>query len=448
MASSRRRYYAWLFKAYLKRMKKTIASSIVLGILVFFAIAGLLNFYFRPLFQNTTKNIGYWGTYTTQNIPDTILGEISNGLTVINRDSSISKGIAESWTINNNKEYTFKIKHGITLHDGSALTAKKINYNFENVKSTVIDDYTVRFILKDPYSPFLSAVSKPVLLTNFSGTGRYKIKDLDINGGFIKTILLEDTKDKNKKKKLYFYPNQKALKVAFLLGEVDKIYGLTNTKINDIDLSKWEKVKVEKYTNYDSLVTLFYNNNDSVLGNKKLRQALNYSLPPKFEYGERAFSPIPSHSIYFEKSPNYGIADIEISKTLLSTIKEPMDKPLEISTTDEFEPIAELIQKSWDKIGIKSRINIVTDIPSDFQVLLYPFKLPKDPDQYMLWHSGHSTNIAGYKNLRIDKLLEDGRSITDIEKRKKIYADFQKYLIDDVPASFLYFPNEYNVIKD
>lgn len=62
--------------------------------------------------------------------------------------------------------------------------------------------------------------------------------------------------------------------------------------------------------------------------------------------------------------------------------------------------------------------------------------MPKDPDQYILWHSDQVNNIVRYKNLRIDKLLEDGRSVTNINERKEIYSDFQKYLMDDLPASF------------
>ncbi len=73
------------------------------------------------------------------------------------------------------------------------------------------------------------------------------------------------------------------------------------------------------------------------------------------------------------------------------------------------------------------------------------FYLPRDPDQYTLWHSGQKNNITKYKNLRIDKLLEDGRKTVDLDERKTIYADFQKYLIDDVPAVFLYFPTEYQI---
>ena len=71
-----------------------------------------------------------------------------------------------------------------------------------------------------------------------------------------------------------------------------------------------------------------------------------------------------------------------------------------------------------------------------------------DPDQYTLWHSGQMNNITNYKNLRIDKLLEDGRQTVDIQSRIKIYADFQKYLLDDAPATFLYFPDIYTVTRN
>ncbi|KKQ55358.1 MAG: ABC-type dipeptide transport system, periplasmic component, partial [Candidatus Woesebacteria bacterium GW2011_GWC1_38_13] len=55
------------------------------------------------------------------------------------------------------------------------------------------------------------------------------------------------------------------------------------------------------------------------------------------------------------------------------------------------------------------------------------------------------TNITKYKNLRIDKILEDGRVEQDKEKRKELYFDFQRFLIEDSPAIFLYHPVWYNI---
>ena len=65
--------------------------------------------------------------------------------------------------------------------------------------------------------------------------------------------------------------------------------------------------------------------------------------------------------------------------------------------------------------------------------------IPKDPDQYSLWHSTQATtNISKYKNPRIDKLLEIELSLIKIQG-KNIFR-FSKILVEDVPAIFLYHP--------
>lgn len=430
-------------------MKRTILSSLIIGIIIFFGIIGLLNYYLRPLIYKTTENVGYTGTYTVQTIPNEILNQVSYGLTKVDKDGKIVPGAADSWTIKNNRIYTFRLKKGLYFHNGDELTSKNINFNFKNVTSKAIDKYTIQYTLKEPYAPFLVSVAGPILDKSLSGIGRYKIANIDLNGGFVRTITLDDTQNKGQKKVIYFYPSQDALKVAFMLGEVNQIFNVDSTNVKNIsDLHTWKKVEANDFIDYTTLVTIFYNNDDQVLGDKKVRQALNYALPEKVKEGERAFGPIPPNSIYFQPSPNYKISDTELSKTLLSTVTESLKDPLVISTTDEYVGAAKEIQSAWKKIGIQSKIEIVNGIPSNFQVLLYKIKLPEDPDQYVLWHSDQENNIVHYKNLRIDKLLEDGRSTTDITKRKSIYADFQKYLTDDVPASFFYFPREYDIAKD
>lgn len=447
MAGFNKRYYAWLIKAYFKRMKRTIISSAILGILIFFAIIGLLNYYFRPLIFKTSKNVGYAGTYTVQALPDKILGNISYGLTKVDRNGQIQPGAAYSWTIKDNKTYTFKLKKGIRFHNGEELTSKNINLNFSDVQTIPIDKYTIQYKLKNAYSPFLISVSRPIFGKSLSGLGQYQVSNIDLNGGYVRSITLTNTKSKEKKEKIYFYPTQRALKVAFMLGEVSSVFGVSSTIIDNTDLSKWKGVKTEDMTDYGSLISVFYNSSDSTLSNKKIRQALNYSLPATLPDGERAFGPIPPNSQYFSQPPSYKIADIDLAKTILKGVKDKPKNPIEISTTDEYEKVAEEVQNSWKKLGIESKIKIVNDIPSDFQAFIYKIKLPEDPDQYVLWHSDQVNNITHYKNLRIDKLLEDGRSVSDVEERKKIYADFQKYLTDDVPASFLFFPKEYNLYK-
>lgn len=448
MTLIRRRYYIWLTKAYLKKWKKTILTSLLLGGVAFFCFLFFLNFYLFPLLEKKVQKIGYFGAYTVQTIPNKILDDISYGLTKVESSGAIKPGAAYKWQVKSDgKEYVFFLRKGQFFHNKKSLTSENLNLNFKEVKKKIIDDYTVSFMLKNPYSPFLVTATKPIFNGNFLGLGEYKLKKIELNSAFVKMMILEKVDNPIYKKIIYFYPTQDALKTAFALGEVDKIIGVSNDEIQNTNLQNWKNALVDEYIDYDELIAVFYNNSDSSLSNKKARQALDYALPSNFKYGERAYSPISPKSIYFSKSPNYGISDISISKTLLSSAKELTDKEIEISTTDEFKQLAQEIKTNWEKIGVKSKIKIVSEIPRDFQVFIYPIKIPIDPDQYTLWHSDQINNIIKYKNLRIDKLLEDGRSAVDFEKRLSIYSDFQKYLIDDVPASFLYFPKKLIISK-
>src|SRR5260221_13518385 len=118
-----------------------------------------------------------------------------------------------------------------------------------------------------------------------------------------------------------------------------------------------------------------------------------------------------------------------------------------IHTLSKYMLAAKIVQNAWDKIGVKTKIVVVQDIPQHFQIFLGDFTVSKDPDQYTLWHSYQSNNITNFKSPRIDKILEDGRKTLAQDERVKIYSDFQKYLLDEQPATFLYFPYLYTVTR-
>lgn len=448
MSVIRKRYYIWLIKAYVRRWYKTIITSFILGGAAFFVTAFILSFYVFPLVQKKIQKIGYYGIYTSSELPLEVLNDVSYGLTSVDENGKIVPMAAYRWQIKNNgREYIFFIKKNQYFHDGKELTAKSLDLNFKDVTKKIIDEYTVSFLLKESYAPFLSSVSKPILTKNFSGLSDYKIKKMELNGGFVKSITLQNKKNSSYKKIIIFYPTQEALKLAFMLGEVDIAQNLNSHIFRESDFSSWRNIKITKRTNYGELLSVFYNNSDKNLSNKKIRQALNYAIPEIFDEGERAYSPIKPNSIFFTRAPNYGISDIEIAKNLLSDEKDIEKIDFELSVLEGYNHVAEKTVSSWKKIGINVKTKIVNELPRNFQILIYPIKLPIDPDQYVLWHSNQINNIARYKNLRIDKFLEDGRSTNDVEKRISIYADFQKYLIDDAPTSFLYFPYQYTLVR-
>ncbi|MEA3355119.1 MAG: hypothetical protein U9Q63_01385, partial [Patescibacteria group bacterium] len=119
-----------------------------------------------------------------------------------------------------------------------------------------------------------------------------------------------------------------------------------------------------------------------------------------------------------------------------------------LGTSDSFLERAESIALSWEKVlDVDIDVKIINSIDNDFQAILIAQEIPLDPDQHALWHSTQETNITHYQNLKVDKLLEDGRTISDPKKRKEIYQDFQKFLVEDTPAIFLSHPTTYTITR-
>jgi peptide/nickel transport system substrate-binding protein len=84
---------------------------------------------------------------------------------------------------------------------------------------------------------------------------------------------------------------------------------------------------------------------------------------------------------------------------------------------------------------------------TNYQLLLIGQESSIDPDQYFMWHSSQPTNFTHYKNTRIDSLLEKGRQTIDFEERKTIYQEFQQFLLEDPPAIFLRYLDNYSIAR-
>lgn len=67
---------------------------------------------------------------------------------------------------------------------------------------------------------------------------------------------------------------------------------------------------------------------------------------------------------------------------------------------------------------------------------------------YILFDSKGYANTTGYKNDRVDKLLDQGRDTYDQATRKKIYDEIQKILVKDIPKFSLFYLVEYGALRD
>lgn len=439
----------WLVKAYFKKWKRTVILSFVVGLAAFFILYVFVKI-FQPSLPMTRKDvIGIIGAYGVNNLPSEVTDKISYGLTSISPNGIPVPSAASSWIIKDNgKVYEFTLKPNMYFSDHSKFTSDSIDYNFEDVSIERPTKDKIIFKLKNSYSPFLVTTSKPILKKNFAGLGDYKVKSINLNGDFVNSIELLPVK--TGEDLIYqFYPTEQSLKIALTLGEINKTNDIYDLSILNTNFSNFKNYELNKRINYGRLVTLFYDTQDKVLSDKRLREALSYALPNDFVQGKRTRTPYPNTFwVSKETSLTYD-QDFAHAKLLLEQSQSSGSAKikLNIKTLPKYKNVAQDIKNSWLSIGIQTNVEVVDSLPLSFQIFLGEFNVSKDPDQYVLWHSSQPDNITKYKNLRIDKLLEDGRQITDLSERVKIYSDFQKYLLDDPPASFLFFPYSYTVSK-
>jgi peptide/nickel transport system substrate-binding protein len=115
----------------------------------------------------------------------------------------------------------------------------------------------------------------------------------------------------------------------------------------------------------------------------------------------------------------------------------------------EREKSAVLIQRRLKEVGIAVNIRAIEWASfisrfiktGDFDVVVLGWGLGLDPDQYNIWHSSQQApgqfNFIGYHNAEVDRLLEQGRTELNPDKRMKIYHEFAKILLDDSPIVYL-----------
>lgn len=425
------RYIIRLIQAFLKRFKVIIFISIFVGILCFLVLNFLL-----PNFSSENRKIGVVGRYTTDNIPDEITSKLSRGLTKVDISGNVNPAIAKSWeSSDDGKTWTFYIDENAKWQDGKKIISNDINYEFSDARIEKIDDTTIKFILDSNFAAFPIIVSKPLFKKGLIGTNEWKIKNISMVGGYLQKLTI--TNNKNDKITYKFFPSEERLRLAFKLGEIDII-----EKIQDPSpFETWKVVNIEKEVGYNNFVAIFFNTEDEKLSDKSVRQNLAYLIDKSSFIDERALGPISPNSWSYNPQVKQYSKDLEKAKDI-------KDTKIILSTLPNLLKTAERIKKDWEEAGVICEIQIVTNVPENYQAFLATVDIPKDPDQYSLWHSTQTaTNISRLKNPRIDKLLEDGRRELDKEIRKKIYLDFQRFLVEEVPAVFLYHPTFYTISR-
>ncbi len=427
---------------YLKRKIIWFAGSFILIVLLL-----MLQTKLNLFFPANIIRIGLIGTYQEHDLPIEVTKLLSSGLVEASSDGRIKPNLVSGWETNNDATiFKFKLKD-LKWTDGAVVKSSDLEFNIPNTNVSYPDEKTIQFDLKESYSPLPSLLTKPVFRRGtLVGIGSYRIKKIEKSRIFITKINLEPLDGKSPIIVIRFYPSEKVAITGFNLGEVQALMGLSNPKLINTN----SLISIKRKVDYSKIVTILFQTTDSLLHNRSLRQALSYQTP-KIENEEVANNPFPPQSWARNADAKEYLSNPEEAKVALERAKsslseDKLNSELILTSTPNSEEVGKVVVDSWKKLGLDSKLRVESGIPQNFQALLITQSIPVDPDQYFLWHATQTkTNLTKYDSKRVDKDLEDGRKIIAEDERKAKYFDFQKTLLEDAPAIFLYFP-KYNVV--
>jgi len=451
---------------------------------------------------------------------------IYSGLMRKNSDGSLTPDIALKYEVSkDNLTYTFTLKDKIYFHDEKPITVDDIIFTINKIKDPIIkspkkgswegitiskiDEKTIKFTLKQPYSSFLENTTlgiMPEYLWNASplelndmntqpvGSGPYKVSKVSKQStGLINYYDLVPFKEFNFNEPyinitLHFYPNEEDQISALEKGEVDQISSITPANA---------KVLEEKGYRIESLTLprvfgLFFNQNQNqIFTDKNIIKAIDLAVNKDtivndvlLGYGVVINDPIPPNMIDYQKLnkednatyiENIKKAENILSKdgwkkdengflqktTKLKGKKTTTNLEFSISTGNapELSKSAELIKQNLENIGMKvviktfeiGNLNQGVIRPRKYDALLFGQIINHESDLFAFWHSSQrkdpGLNVAMYTNANVDKILEDAFITIDEKSRIKKYAQFEDEIKKDMPSVFLYSPNFIYVIS-
>lgn len=416
------RFYITYLKTLLLKFRYLILLASIFGAGAFI----LFKFIYPQVFPKTVIT-GLVGQYRLDDLPEIVAQKISQSLVAVDDNGLLIPQIAKSWRSEDSaKVWIFEID--------PAFNAKNLPVTIKGAKISTPNQHTIRFELLQSYVSFPYLLTKPLIKKTGETFGGTKIIKLKTSRDLVTSLLVEYPN--KKRERFLFYPTNELAFTALKMGKLDRLLGVREVG----NFTQYKNIKLETYQSDNEIVMLFYNTQSKFFSSKESRVALNYGLNKSSLGNKRALTTI------YPKGPFYNTTVKKYDYDLTRAKVQAKDTILKIVTTPDLVETAEKVKTDWEKAGVKSEVFVTTITPTNFDVYITTFVVPYDPDQYPLWHSTQTdTNISRFANARIDKLLEDGRVTNDLEARKKIYFDFQRFLAEDCPAIPLYYTTYYNL---
>lgn len=408
--------------------------------------------------------------------------------------------LATEWTVSKDAQtYTFKLKHGVTWHDGKPFTSadvvytadtfmRQLNPRFRLVLQLMqsiqaLDSHTVEFRLNYPYPPFLQLfdvnsfpivpkhqfegldLSRPPAVKPI-GTGAYKLKDWQ-RGSFIQLErnVAYHVAGLPTVENVYFHviPDAASRAAAFESGRIDVLPG---GLVEFFDVGRLAKlpgvaVTTKGWEKLTPLSMLWINHRVPLLQDVRLRQALMHAIDRDAlakvawqGFAAPATGPLNHLTAFYTPKVRAYAYDVAKAKKLLALAGykgEPV-RLLALPYGEVWTRTAEMVKQNLQAAGLNVQL-VSADLAGavarqanwDFDLAFTYFYQYGDPAlgvarNYVsseIKKGSSFNNVGGYQSAKADALFERGSRESDPKKRAETYAEVQRTLVDDVAAAWL-----------
>jgi len=367
--------------------------------------------------------------------------------------------------------------------------------DFELVQEvTAPDDHTVRIFYREPFAPALESWSMGIIPHHIFQTGDFNSHPANrhpIGTGPYKFLEWRTDEQIVLEPNLNYFEGRPYLQrylYRIIPDQSVQFLHLRQASVDAMGLTPDQYYAYpEFFTHYNKFrypafayTYLGLNLKNPLFKNQKVRKAIAHAINKKMiiqgvlrNLGRAATGPFPPSSWAYDESLKDYEYSPSIAKELLKEAgwsdidgdgvldkgKQRFQFTIVTNQGNKLrEQTATIIQQQLKQVGLKVDIRILEWSSfihnfidkRAFEATILGWRLSRDPDQYTIWHSGQTEegqyNFVSYANPEVDRLLDRGRRIFNLEERKVIYQKIHRILFNDLPYVFLYYPEALPVV--
>jgi peptide/nickel transport system substrate-binding protein len=418
-----------------------------------------------------------------------------NGLVNIGESGEVVPDLAESWEISDPLTYVFKLRSGVTFHDGTTFDAESVKVNIERILDPetaspkradfamietieVVDPLTLRLKLSQAFAPLLAnfrrsyfGVISPKALKEMMAADPFKASIGTGPFQFVSYTRGDKVVLKRFDKywagaaplegiEIRIMPEQSTQLAALQTGGIDYMMQTNPTFAAQIKNNPDLELLAAPSTITDFLA---FNVTKAPFNDKRVRQAFSMAIDREGiargvyrGYATAAHGAVPPamKEFYSDNSDlPFQTYDPERAKALLKEADFPFDTELRFDTFTErpWGLVGDAIAAQVTALGVKLTIR-----KPDFNTFAKDFYGTKDywfgnsswtngavdPDglMYKQFFTKESQNVGLASSPELDKLLTAARLEVDHAKRAELYNKANRLLIEECFVAFLVHP--------